>query len=218
MASIDHACRRITAAIDEIERLRESDFPYPHAREALVELDRMFRAQLDVLRRIPEGAAVHVTNNACSASLYQLFVYVPILGFILRSTNVRNAFEAYSPLLRLARSLLGRDTKLILSSEWDYSPFVYMPMTDLPGFVLIGLPAPESANPLLVPLAGHELGHWLWQAANLGRISPAKRSTSGRTASTADRARSASSANSSAPRRCLKSWSLTSFTDGLFGP
>ena len=167
MASIDHACRRITAAIDEIERLRESDFPYPHAREALLELDRMFRAQLDVLKRIPAGAAVHVANNACSASLYQLFVYVPILGFILRSTNVRNAFEAYAPLLRLARGLLGPDTKLILSSEWDYSPFVYMPMTDLPGFVLIGLPAPESANPLLVPLAGHELGHWLWQKEGL---------------------------------------------------
>jgi hypothetical protein len=31
-------------------------------------------------------------------------------------------------------------------------------------FVLIGLPAPESGNPLLVPLAGHELGHSVWAA------------------------------------------------------
>jgi hypothetical protein len=28
---------------------------------------------------------------------------------------------------------------------------------------LIGLPAPESSNPFLLPLAGHELGHTLWR-------------------------------------------------------
>jgi hypothetical protein len=32
----------------------------------------------------------------------------------------------------------------------------------LPGFVFIGFPAPESGNPLVVPLAGHELGHAVW--------------------------------------------------------
>jgi hypothetical protein len=37
----------------------------------------------------------------------------------------------------------------------------------LPGFVLIGLPAPESSNGLLVPLAGHELGHSIWSAQRL---------------------------------------------------
>jgi hypothetical protein len=28
---------------------------------------------------------------------------------------------------------------------------------------MIGIPSPESANPLLVPLAGHELGHSIWR-------------------------------------------------------
>jgi hypothetical protein len=41
-------------------------------------------------------------------------------------------------------------------------------MAFLPSYVLIGLPAPESSNPLLLPLAGHELGHSLWRAHNLG--------------------------------------------------
>jgi hypothetical protein len=50
----------------------------------------------------------------------------------------------------------------VLSSEWDYSPFTYPEIAELPGFVLIGLPASESGNPLLIPLAGHELGHAVW--------------------------------------------------------
>jgi hypothetical protein len=40
---------------------------------------------------------------------------------------------------------------------------VYNPISDLPDFVLLGLPACESGNPLLVPLAGHELGHTAWR-------------------------------------------------------
>jgi hypothetical protein len=100
--------------------------------------------------------------------LAYLFIYTPFLGFILRATNVRNAFELYAPVIRLARKLLGDKTKLLLSSEWDYSPFVYLPTNDLPECVLIGVPAFESANPLLVALAGHELGHNVWSAQDLG--------------------------------------------------
>ena len=36
-------------------------------------------------------------------------------------------------------------------------------MEDLRSFVLIGLPASEAATALLVPLAGHELGHAVWR-------------------------------------------------------
>lgn len=37
----------------------------------------------------------------------------------------------------------------------------------------MGLPACESGNPLLTPLAGHELGHTTWQAMSLsGKYSP----------------------------------------------
>jgi len=65
-------------------------------------------------------------------------------------------------------SPLKRSTRLILSSEWTYEPQVYPEKAFLPSYVLIGLPAPESSNPLLLPLAGHELGHSLWRANNLG--------------------------------------------------
>jgi len=45
---------------------------------------------------------------------------------------------------------------------------VYPKKEYLQNYVLIGLPAPESSNPLLLPLAGHELGHPLWHTQNLG--------------------------------------------------
>ena len=129
----------------------------------------MIHQRRDLLNSLSPSDSRHVVHNACAESLSQLFNYLPIMGFILRSTNVRNAFEICPPLLWLARQALGESAKLVISSEWEYSPFVYRPIDDLPGFVLIGLPASESSNPMLIPLAGHELGHSVWQSANMAQ-------------------------------------------------
>ncbi len=150
MPTIDYTTNRIKAFLNEIDQLKQSEFPYPHPRDALDLLEERFKHHIDLLQRTPSTAPASVINNQCSVSLYDLHIFTPILGFILRSTNVRNAFEVYDPLLRLAQTILVADTRLILSSEWEYSPYVYRSMTLLRGFVLIGLPAPESSNPLLV--------------------------------------------------------------------
>ncbi len=162
-----YARQRIRTVLKEIGELADSDFPYRHSRDALVLLESLFQDRLTVLESL-EDKNTETSETICSESLLQVFKYLPLLGFILRSTNVRNSFEIYGPLLRLARQVLGDDTRLILSSEWDYSPHVYRPLRSLPNFVLIGLPASESENPLLVPLAGHELGHTTWQRRILG--------------------------------------------------
>jgi len=167
VATLDYARKRVAAIIEEIDDLKGSEFPYRQSFDALDILESIFKDQQGVLNKISPTASTSVTQNACSISLYQLQLYLPILGFILRSTDVRNAFEAYGPLLRLVQNILEIDTKLIVSSEWEFSPFVYRSMEDLPGFVLIGLPAPESSNPLLLPLAGHELGHAVWESERL---------------------------------------------------
>jgi hypothetical protein len=90
--------------------------------------------------------------------------YTPILGFILRSTNVRNAFEVHFPLKRIMKQIIGPNAKLLISSEWKFVPFTF-PMTipELPEFALIGGPASESGNILAIPVAGHELGHSVWR-------------------------------------------------------
>ncbi len=167
MAMMDHARERVVAALEEINRLMQSEFPSQHPKDAMNILRDKFEEQRSALERIGPKVPPSIAHTECSASLERLFVYVPILGFILRSTNVRNGFEAYGPLLRLAECLLGSDARLIVSSEWEFSPFVFGGMTDLPGFVLIGLPATESSNPLIIPLAGHELGHSAWNSNKL---------------------------------------------------
>jgi hypothetical protein len=52
---------------------------------------------------------------------------------------------------------------LILSSGWDYTPQTSRILDKLSDFVFIILPGCEAANPLLIPLAGHELGHAVWE-------------------------------------------------------
>jgi len=165
---IEHARSRLAAALAEIDRLKQSEFPYSHSVHALDIIQGIFQQHDTNLAQLSEATPIALVHNECKLSLRRLFLYLPILGFVLRSTNRRNAFEVYSPLLRLARRLVGPSARLILSSEWDYSPFTFAPMAEIPDYVLIGLPASESANPLLIPLSGHELGHRLWKTEHIG--------------------------------------------------
>jgi hypothetical protein len=167
VSPLEYTRERIRAFLDELGRVKESDFPYEQPKEALSKIGADFQQRLDTLLKLSNNNDPSVVQTACSEATSQIFAYLPLLGFILRSTNVRNSFEIYSPLLRLARQILGPSTKLIISSEWEFSPFVYLPMAELPNFVLIGLPANESGNPLLAPLAGHEMGHTVWRQRSL---------------------------------------------------
>lgn len=164
---VEFSKRRLTSALKVVERLKESEFPYRHSELAITKIETVLQSRLSVLNGLTPNSDPAVVTDACGHALDRLFRYLPILGFVLRSTNVRNAFEVYGPMLRLGRDVIGPDMKLIISSEWDYSPFAYTQITDLRDFVLIGFPASESANPLLLPLAGHELGHTLWRSLNL---------------------------------------------------
>jgi hypothetical protein len=163
VSPLEYSVGRLDAVLEEIGRLKESEFPYQHSRDALERVEQVFLDHRSRLNGLPAGKSIPIVNQFCSTALADLFLYLPLLGFILRSTNVRNAFEVYGPLLRLSRQALGVDTKLIVSSEWDYSLFTFREIAVLPKFVLIGFPAPESSNPLLLPLAGHELGHTIWR-------------------------------------------------------
>lgn len=167
MLPLDYAVQRIQGVLAEIESLKDEDFPYRDSRLALEQIEALFKKRLDSLLELTDDSDPNVVKTACSESLLQNFKFLPKLGFIVRSTNVRNSFEVFWPLLRLARTILGPSARLILSSEWQFSPFVHRQIADLPGYVLLGLPASESGNPLLVPLAGHELGHTTWQLNSL---------------------------------------------------
>lgn len=166
--------QRFEALIAEVQKLEQSEFPYRHSQEALRLLEDGLRASLAAIRSIDVACQPAIRNQMCILELGKASESLLLMGFLLRSTNVRNPFEAFRPLLRLARQVLAQlgvprdDVRLLLSSEWQASPFVFQSKQFLENFVLIGMPAAESSNPLLLPLAGHELGHTVWEKGDLG--------------------------------------------------
>lgn len=174
MSLLDYAIGRLESVLANIRELKGIEFPYTDSQAALLKIQELFERQLNELKSLQSDTNPEVIKQKCAFSLKDLFRCLPLLGFILRSTNVRNAFEIFGPLREIARAILEpeieaqqRTTKLLLSSEWVYSPITYPKIPDLPGFVLIGFPAQESSNPLLIPLSGHELGHAVWASRGL---------------------------------------------------
>jgi len=151
-----------------IDAILSGDMPFAAGRKALVRLMQAFdqlEKNLDRAVRLKDNDNISSIANNINVKILEV---LPILGFILRSTNVRNAFEMIEPLQVVAEQAMQGKPELILSSEWDYIPFAYpQSLVDLKSYVLIGLPASEAASALLVPLAGHELGHAVWR--NRGR-------------------------------------------------
>ncbi|MGH7008507.1 MAG: hypothetical protein ACRED7_08895 [Stellaceae bacterium] len=165
MGYIDYTIQKITLVLDQIERLSHSEFPHSDPEQALRLLKKLFEDDLERINKALGGGDEKVKVSSCAQASLHVALYLPILGFCLRATNVRNSFELFIPLLKLCHQLLKPTTKLILSSEWNFSPFTYpLIFPELPDFVLIGLPASEAGNALVVPLAGHELGHSVWRS------------------------------------------------------
>ena len=139
--------------------------------------DYSFKDSLTALRILASRTSTAITNVETSESLspvvrnqilrdvnFHIMRSTYIIGVITRSNSIRNPFEMYTPFLRICKSLLDENANLILSSEWQYIPFTHpQNLSELPSFVVIGMPASESDNVLVFPVAGHELGHSVWQ-------------------------------------------------------
>jgi hypothetical protein len=160
--------KKLKAVLNQISQLLLSDFPHASSEDALKLMQRYFVRQRKRLDEIKNSSTKKTIINTCITINERIYQHLPILGFLLRSTNARNAFEAYYSLLQIARALIGPKAKVIVSSEWDYSPLTYpMTVSVLPNYVLLGLPSTESLNSLILPLAGHEFGHSVWLNDNL---------------------------------------------------
>jgi hypothetical protein len=115
-----HKLRNVCRTIDV---LLDGDFPISSGRKALVRLREVFQEQerkIDRAKKLSDEKTEKQIANIINVKIYQT---LPILGFILRSTNVRNAFELLDPLQHIADSVLQGSPQLLLSCEWDYVPF-----------------------------------------------------------------------------------------------
>ena len=155
--------RKIGSVRALIRQSLEEVFPYSQGESLLESIDKLLERREEVIADAVPTLNPAVINRLCQVAQETICQYLPLVGFVLRSTNIRNAFELYAPLLDIVQQALGPEANLVISSEWEFSPHTLIPhRIDGKHFVLIGLPASESENALAAPLAGHELGHNVW--------------------------------------------------------
>ena len=163
---------KLDNVIEEIKFLKRKRFSSESAKNALRIIEAYFKKQKQILEVSSEGNAL---REFCAQIQDDIEAYMAIIGVIANSSSVRNIFEMYEPLWLAASSILEPQKKptqaeinLIIATEWHLSPFVFSGLPSiLKDFILIGLPASEASNPLIVPLAGHELGHIVWRKYDL---------------------------------------------------
>jgi hypothetical protein len=156
---------RVDAVLAAIDTASGIDFPYKDSLDALNIVAAEFR---DIRQTLIDSTNPAISPAAlsgyCARALDAIFGNLPLVGFLARSANADGAPEFHGPMRRLTAKAIGKDAKLVISSEWDFSPFTLLyPHSALSHFVLVGLPMSESGNALVAPLAGHELGHNIWR-------------------------------------------------------
>jgi hypothetical protein len=163
MDIVETTVRKFEGALDRAEGLLAARLVQDDALAAVQRLLERFKTHRDSLvSDLANMANAEVVATRCDVALAELVRYTPLLGLIHRSKSSANPFEMYGPLLALGRQVIGREIRLVVSSEWDYSPFTMAHGTTLDGFVFVGMPATIPDKALLIPLAGHEFGHSVW--------------------------------------------------------
>jgi hypothetical protein len=166
----DFAKQKLRSAIKMLEFLIAGDWPYDDAKHAIELIRDELQDEQKKLEDLDDDANPEIVAAHCKQARYVIQSNKGYVGFVLRSSNVRNAFEIYHPIKGFAGAILGPNHRLIVGSEWNYSPYVYPIFSQvLESFILVGLPATESQNALLVPTAGHELGHAIWRRTGIQR-------------------------------------------------
>jgi hypothetical protein len=168
---LGYARSKIRGVLDTLEEITALDFPFQHAREALLELGKTFKNIEKTLASLGPHNDRETVNTCCHQALEMLTLQLPTIGSIARSTEVSGPVEFHGPFLRIARQAIGPAARLIISSEWEISPntLIVPELFHNHQFVLVGLPVSESDNGLITPLAGHELGHNIWEKEKFGQ-------------------------------------------------
>ncbi len=157
----DIALEKLLSVEEQLLELESVEYPHETSKDALKVIVKSVRDRKEALSNQPPeflhaGWAEEVTLLVVDVLEY--------LGLIVNSASVRNSFEVHAPLYSMAKKLIGPDVRLILTFEWNYIPFTYpQNIALLPEFIVIGLPASEAGNALIIPSAGHELGHSIWR-------------------------------------------------------
>jgi hypothetical protein len=166
---VDQTKRKVEGVLRTIEGLRSIDYPFADPAKVLSLIQDVFVRLHQDFSGI-DVAEPGTVKTLCRRALEEIENYLPILGFIERSADLEAPVELHGPVLRITkRAIEDEEARLVIFSEWDYSPFTYLfPELAKSGVVLVGMPRSESHNALIAPLAGHELAHNVWRRGTLG--------------------------------------------------
>jgi len=162
------AVQKVESTLHLLNEISSIEFPHDDATRALNELKNILE---DVLTDLQAALGAPPTSGILRSqqlrAVDSVIEALDLAGLVANSANIRNAFEGHGPLLEIARKLIGPHTYLILSFQWEWMPFTYPQTSILTDCVIIGLPASEASNALVLPAVGHELGHSLWRSQDL---------------------------------------------------
>lgn len=164
MNYIEFTKQKISSFLSTVEMVKGLDFPYRHARDAVERIELQTKSLKKDIQNLSESSDKSTAITLCTETHSHITNYSDALGLIARACDVRSPLELRGPFLRLTHKALGIQAKLILSAEWRFSPFTDLYPDQFGNeFVIVGLPIFEADNPLIAPLAGHELGHNIWK-------------------------------------------------------
>ena len=99
MQNLQFANAKLAAVLREIDTIRRDDFPQPDSKNALSQIEKYFHELSSRIEAVTETDDESMIAGICSEVIKKIVISLPFLGFIRRSTNVRNAFEFYGPLI-----------------------------------------------------------------------------------------------------------------------
>lgn len=160
--AVQYCIEKLDGLQSEVEMLKSCDFVPSDVNDALKKtLEEINRFRLTLNKH--EHLNPQTIDNICNKIASFVVAYLPLHGIFTHAADLRNSFELHYSLRLLSTCLLNRDPRLVLSAEWQWSPFQYIAYPSyITDYTIIGMPASESANPLVYPVAGHEIGHKIW--------------------------------------------------------
>lgn len=161
MNAVDFSRQKLDSLLETIELIEERAEPYKDPSDAVQFLRNQLQQDRELLADSETDHQTLLTH--CKRVQELIDESLTALGFVVRACDPNGAVELHGPLRSLTRKAIP-EVGLIISSEWDFSPFTMLYPNDFGNkFVLVGLPVSEVTNPLIAPLAGHELGHNIWR-------------------------------------------------------
>jgi hypothetical protein len=113
----DFCDQKLSLVIGAIERLRAGDYPHNDSKDALKQILIVYENDRMLLRKIDTAAQLDTVLEFCRRINIRIVRLKTFLGLLIRSSNLRNAFEMYFPIKTLATELLEKDVGVVLSSD-----------------------------------------------------------------------------------------------------